>query len=373
MSKQTYSNVSSNSYAPYPEMARATSQPSVPEVPDEDMEEPCTPKTQARNVQQGPPPTDQLLRTGLHEGIDPTRGQAPHLTDRLRAEKGKRKKTPDPNSQEAILVAKLVALRMEVVAPLQTEAKGTVNFPLNGFPRCLLTQLLWPTYLDHHKTAVQTMSITTAEITHFGKGLEIAKEEGLIDDDDFDPAHYTYIEPPQPSKAFLPLAKDKGALRCILKKKVFIQANQTWGIHIVYNVKCGGSDFKKQILPLIYKALGSFIATKECDTKNTKKFASFWFHQVPFCEKTHKGVMGIMWQVAFKPTDDVNKTTWILPRNLGKSGRGIILLAQLPLCSHCISYSHSQHLCKWWEPDSVAGSKMEPDKVGDTERKRPAI
>ncbi|KIO23208.1 hypothetical protein M407DRAFT_27276 [Tulasnella calospora MUT 4182] len=220
------------------------------------------------------------------------------------------------------------------------------------------------------------MTISMTEIALFGKGLKIAKDEGLRDEE-FDPADYAYIEPPRASKAFMLLARNQDAVRRILERRVwtvrttaksatyFIQADQTWGTHIVYDIKCGGSDFVKQVLPLLYKALGSAIATKECETKDTKAFTSLMYHQVPFCEKTHKGATGLTWRVAFRPTENGNKTTWIMPRHLGKSHRGLVSLAQPPLCSHCISYSHSQHLCKWWEEGLVAGSKTTPDNFID--------
>lgn len=348
--------------------------------------DPTTPiQSQMGGVEATPSFTQQRGRTSQVAGTG-GRALALNLTQRPQDSS-----VPPKEKTRAEIAADFRKLK---IATDQVEPRGTLNFPANAFPRCMASRLLWRDYLTNDDLAImtteerrlgkefvwvsvyKTMTITESEVILFAEGLKIAKEEAVIAD--FDPSHYATEVPPKGAKAFLVSVANADALKRLMKNKVwtvrtksksatfFLSHDDTWGTHVIYDIHNGGADFVKDVLPRLYRHCGAAIATKETDKRNAVAFRDLAYHKVPRNDKTHKGAKGIVWRVRFHATPDANRTTWQAPRHLGISSKGTVEVRRPPLCSHCISYSHPQNLCKWWTDDLVAGSKTTPENFMET-------
>lgn len=366
-------------------MAGVPDQP--PLQPGQDQAPPQTPTMRGGQVEA---PTDpKAARRERGKDVDP--GERSTALNVNQAESSSK-----PAGQKT-LEEILAEFKNAKVAKDQEEETGTIAFPATLHPRCMGTRLLWRDYLkdrDQAATLWQMMqdgykfmwvasykntTISNADVELFKEGLTIVAEQnaikGLI------PSDYKADPAIGGSMAFLIGTQNDDALKRLALHKVwtirtkaksgtfFLSHDDSWASHIIYDVHNGGANFVKDVLPRIWKFLGGAIATKDSDKPGMVEFRDLAYYQVPFNDNTHRGAKGIVWRVRFTPSADACKVTWKAPRNLGHSNRGTVEWRRPPLCAHCISYSHPQHLCEWWREPLVAGSKTTPDHYLETKWK----
>ncbi|KAG8964742.1 hypothetical protein FRC05_003582 [Tulasnella sp. 425] len=289
------------------------------------------------------------------------------------------------------------AFRKAKLVPDQVESKGVVQFPNYSHPRCLGTRSLWPPYAaddelcaalttlqaqDHHlvwATAYKTMEITETELDLLKLAFGIIEEEELIAE--FKISDYSSNLAAKGGKGLLIVAHSLDAYRRLMSKKIitirsktksatfFLQHDDSWGTHVIYDIHNAGSDFERDVLPRFWKFSGDAVATHESKKEGIILPKDLAYYQVPWNPKTHKGAKGIVWRVRFVGTKKTNEGSWAYPRHLGHSNKGVIEVRRPPLCSHCISHSHAQGLCQWWKDGAVTGSKTKPDQFQETEYK----
>ncbi|KAG8923129.1 hypothetical protein FRC01_013172 [Tulasnella sp. 417] len=288
-------------------------------------------------------------------------------------------------------------LMKEKIQAAQEERTLLVSFPVYSAPRCMKTGTLWKEMLSDPEVAAgvvterilgksfvwvsvyKTTRITESEVNLFKEGLAEAQLAEMIPD--LDVADYTFQGPqgPKACSAFLVATANEDAMKRILLKRVwtirskgkdatfFIQRDDSWATHIILNIHSGGADFLKDVLPRLYRTMGSAFATKTSVKPCSVTFDGMAYHRVTQNEHMHKGAKGIVWRIKFKPSSHAMKTTWRYPYRTGLGNRGMLEIKQPPFCPHCVSYSHQQAMCQWWRDPLVAGSNTRPNHQIDVE------
>ncbi|KAG8926101.1 hypothetical protein FRC01_009333 [Tulasnella sp. 417] len=274
-------------------------------------------------------------------------------------------------------------LMKEKIQTAQEERSLLVSFPVYSAPRCMKTGTLWKEILSDPEVAAasvyKTTRVTDSEVNLFKEGLAEAQIAKMIPD--LDIADYTFQGPqgPKACSAFLVATANEDAMKRILLKRVwtirskkkdatfFIQHDDSWATHIILDIHSGGADFTKDVLPRLYRTMGSAFATKTSVKPRTVTFDGMAYHRVTQNEHTHKGAKGIIWRIKFKPSSHAMKTTWRYPYRSGLGNRGMLEIQQPPFCPHCVSHSHQQSMCQWWRDPLIAGSNTRPNHQVDVE------
>ncbi|KAG8915759.1 hypothetical protein FRC00_000041 [Tulasnella sp. 408] len=272
----------------------------------------------------------------------------------------------------------------------QADNDGAISFPRQTLARCNRSTNFRPPYIRNDATcdlmadafdeggaviwaqAHLSAKITKADAELFRWGLLEIEKRKLVTD--FVVSDYKMPTPPRDAKAILIITSNQEATRRILERKVltfrspdkagtfFVQSNESWGSHIIVDIKGGGTDFERDVLPHVWVTFGPYVQLAQGKKKKKAEspLADFAYHKVPFSEKTHGDTKVVTWRVKFKYTSLAMDPNWVLPTKVGKSSRGDIECAKAPFCSHCVSYSHAQPTCEWWKENHVAGKKTRP-------------
>ncbi|KIO27199.1 hypothetical protein M407DRAFT_23501 [Tulasnella calospora MUT 4182] len=288
----------------------------------------------------------------------------------------------------------------------QEPDEGLVSFPRYSHPRSIHTSNFWDPYLRNGSavatmatmkakgaifiwaTAYKTSKITRSEEDLFKWG--VLKLETLELVENLKLSEYSMPTVPRGAKAILVIAHSKEPAQRLLQNKVvtfrdgntqlgttksgtfWLQLDDTWGSHIIFDIHGGGTDFERDVLPHLWATLGKVMLRPKGSVERPSEIelSDLHYHKVVWNDKTHKGTHATVWRVRFKPTSAVNAQGWALPRSIGRSNRGLIGIVKSPFCSHCISYSHAQGCCEWWKDSLTAGTKSKPQNYIEVEWKK---
>lgn len=144
----------------------------------------------------------------------------------------------------------------------------------------------------------------------------------------------------------------------------FFQDWNSWGSTITFDVINGPNKFLEMV-GRVWQAIEDVALVEATDSKTDFKPVRFDYQEVPVREM-YQGVKGKIWRVRF--AFDVEKAQqWSLPNSLGSwKAQGEILVKESPLCTQCISWSHSRAECRWWQTAGIAGEKMRPRDFVET-------
>lgn len=180
--------------------------------------------------------------------------------------------------------------------------------------------------------------------------------------------------PPQDAKAILLITSSPNATKRILQDKIvmfrspvkswtfYIQSHKSWNSHIIADIRGGGLNFERDVLPHVWITFESYIqlATGKKQRNSEVHLANFSYAKVVQSEKTHEGSNVVVWRIKFKYSACAMNRDWNLPCRIGKSNRGDLTCNKALFCSQCVSYSHAQNTCEWWKEGLVAGKKTKP-------------
>ncbi|KIO32380.1 hypothetical protein M407DRAFT_18692 [Tulasnella calospora MUT 4182] len=180
----------------------------------------------------------------------------------------------------------------------QEPDEGLVSFPRYSHPRSIHASNFWDPYLRNGSvvatlatmkakggifvwaSAYKTTKITQSEENLFKWG--VLKLETLELVDNLKLSEYSLPTVPRDAKAILIVAHSKEPAQRLLQNKVvtfrdgtksgtfWLQLDDTWGSHIIFDIHGGGSDFECDVLPHLWNTLGKVILRP--------KGESMWIH-----------------------------------------------------------------------------------------------